>query len=497
MRPTTRTKSHDRAGRSSPGALLRHEAGFTLLETLIAAVVLVTGLMTLFGLLDTSLKATAATRAREGATNLARQVLEDARTVPFAQMAPSAIVGELQEMHGLADASGAAGWQVVQRGITYTVAVSECSIDDPKDGYGVHTNIFNENPFCSESTTTGTTDAQPEDFKRVSVDVTWPAVGRKPDVHQVMTLTAAGEAPGLSASNLRLVPPYAGNPSEPAVIEQPVSNSLSFEVSAPSGAVAMRWSLEGVAQSTAPVFKSGTTWGFSWAIPLASVSDGTYEVSAQAIDATGVLGPPVTLPVTLVRTVPAAVKGLKGGYNKPFVSGVEQEAVELEWTANTERNVIGYRIYNQKSELVCPGSLSTLSLSLSCIDFSPLSKTSSLTYTAYALYRKYGGAIERGAPGTFTITGGPPPAPHAPEPNLVAETKPDGSVLLTWKVPASGGEPVIFYRVYRGSKDYTSRYAVAGSTSFTDTDATPEHEYWVTAVDANLTESAFLGPVKR
>src|SRR6476620_5254329 len=103
------------------------------------------------GLLDTSVKATAATRAREGASNLARQVLESARTIPYAQMSPTSITSELQEKPGLADASAASGWQIVQRGITYTVTVSECSIDDPKDGYGTHENAFKENPFCSES----------------------------------------------------------------------------------------------------------------------------------------------------------------------------------------------------------------------------------------------------------------------------------------------------------------------------------------------------------
>jgi hypothetical protein len=33
------------------------------------------------------------------------------------------------------------------------------------------------------------------------------------------------------------------------------------------------------------------------------------------------------------------------------------------------------------------------------------------------------------------------------------------------------------------------------STSYTDTDAVTTHQYWVTAVSANLTESPFLGPV--
>jgi Tfp pilus assembly protein PilV len=495
-------------GRILTGARLRKDAtlgsesGFTLFETLIAAVVLVVGLTTLLGLLDTSLKATAATRAREGATNLARQVLEDVREISYAQLSPSSITTELQERHGLSDASGAAGWQVVQRGITYTVTASECSIDDPKDGYGVHENSLKENPFCSESSTTGTTDTQPEDLKRVTVDVTWVAKGRSPDVHQVETLTAAGQAPGLNATNLRLASGtvYSGTATEPVITTQPSSASLTFEVSSPSSTTAMKWAVEGVAQTPAPVYKTGTTWTFSWSIPLTTVSDGTYEISAQAIDATGVVGPPVTLPVTLLRTTPAAVKGIVGGYNTVKVSGTPTKAVELEWSANTERNVIGYRVYNQNNALVCPGSLTTLSVSLSCVDLSPLSTTAALKYTAYAVYRKFDGSLGQGAASTFTTATGPPVAPTAVA-ELKAKKEADGSVHLEWPAVTTG-QTVTFYRIYRGSTDYTSRYAAVQATgsspiTFTDSNAATEHEYWITAVTANLTESAFLGPVTK
>jgi hypothetical protein len=69
-------------------------------------------------------------------------------------------------------------------------------------------------------------------------------------------------------------------------------------------------------------------------------------------------------------------------------------------------------------------------------------------------------------------------------------------VTLKWS-PPSGGAAVAFYRIYRGSEEYTSRFAVvlAGTTEFTDNEAAMTHSYWVTAVNANLTESPFLGPV--
>jgi prepilin-type N-terminal cleavage/methylation domain-containing protein len=483
------------SGRQRFGRLQR-DAGFTLFEVLIASVVLAVGLGSLFGLLDTSLKGAASTRAREGATNLAREILEDARTIPYAQMSPTSIVGQLQAMRGLATTSSP-GWTVLQRGITYTVTARVCYVDDPKDGYGKHVEPSGANPFCADSNVEGTEDATPADLKRISVDVKWAALGRAPDVHQVETLTSAGEAPGLTAYGLHLEEPFAS--TAPVISEEPVSKTLTFAVSAPTGTTAMRWSLEGIVQSPDPVFKAGTTWTFSWTIPLPGVSDGTYQVSVQAIDATGVTGPPVSISVTLTRGNPTAVTGLRGGFNTINVGGTPEKVVELQWQANTERNVIGYRIYGPSpgEALICPASPSTLSIALSCFDKNPPAPNSAnLTYTAVALYRDASGAIRQGPPGAFTVIGGPPAAPN-PAQKLELKKNADGSVTLTWEKPSSGPE-VVFYRIYRGSQNYTSRYDVTASgttTTYTDTDAEVTHSYWITAVDANLTESSFLGSV--
>jgi type II secretory pathway pseudopilin PulG len=484
---------------------LGREDGFTLLETLVASVVLIVGLTALFGLLDTSLKATASTRAREGATNLARQVLEDAQTIPYSQLAPNAVTGELQAMNGLANTGGGGTWQIVRRQITYTVAVKECSIDDPKDGYGVHKNGLGENAFCSDSNVEGTEkeDPQPEDLKRVTVDVTWSAVGRSPVVHQVETVTAAGEAPGLNASGLQLSIPKVEAPSSPVVVKQPAENKLTFTVKSPKGTEAMSWSLDGVKQSPAPTWISGTEWTFSWLIPKPEVSDGTYHVAVQAIDATGVYGPPVSISVTLIRGTPLAPKVTYGGFNELISESKKTKVAELQWQANSERNVIGYRVYNAKNELVCPTEASTLSTAQSCIDLKLAAKApeSNQVYSVVALYRQAEGellskSVSEGPATKFTLEKGPPPAPNVPVGPLTATKNADGSVTLKWS-PPSGGAVVVFYRIYRGGEEYTFRENLvgAGATEFTDTNATSPHSYWVTAVNANLTESPFLGPV--
>jgi hypothetical protein len=464
-------------------------------EVLMAAVVLLVGLLSLLGLVSVAGKASYATRAREGATNLAREITEDAQTVPYAQISPSSIVGELQAMNGLSDASTETGWQVTRSGVNYTVTVSECAIDDPKDGSGVHPSGV----FCEDSgEATGTKDSQPEDLKRVTVDVKWSAVGRSPVVHQVVTLTAADGAPGLSASELKLAEPVLANPTAP-VVTNPAVTKLVFHVTSPVGTAAMTWSLEGTAQTPSPTLVKGTEWTFEWSIT--GLSDGTYQVAAQSIATTGVVGPPISIAVTLLRGTPAAPKGIFGGFNAVNVGGVSKNVAELQWQANTERNVIGYRVYNSSGKLVCPSTVATLSLSLSCIDFSPPKASegeAQRTYKVVALYHDVEGNVQQGAEASFTLAveGGKAPAgPNAPE-GLKAEKKENGSVTLSWKAP-SGGPTVIFYRIYRGGTDYTSRYGVTSSgttVTFTDNDAVTTHEYWVTAVNANLTESTFLGP---
>src|SRR5205085_2543324 len=136
----------------------------------------------------------------------------------------------------------------------------------------------------------------------------------------------------------------------PVVIAQPAQDSLVFSVQSPNGTAAMEWALDGVRQTNAPAFVKGNEWQFSWSIPLPAVSDGAYQVAVQAVNETGVYGPPVSITVTLIRTVPAAPKVAYGGFNEVFVGGVKKKVVELQWEPNTERNVIGYRAYEPAPE---------------------------------------------------------------------------------------------------------------------------------------------------
>jgi type II secretory pathway pseudopilin PulG len=122
----------------------RQDAGLTLVETLVAATLLLIGALGTFALLDAANATTAASRAREGATNIAREVLEDSRSVAYTKIGqPNWLQSQLQ---GLAGGSGAVSapsafaerTTVDRRGIAYTVTVTPCSVDDSRDGYGAH-----------------------------------------------------------------------------------------------------------------------------------------------------------------------------------------------------------------------------------------------------------------------------------------------------------------------------------------------------------------------
>ena len=60
------------------------------------------------------------------------------------------------------------------------------------------------------------------------------------------------------------------------------------------------------------------------------------------------------------------MSGLKGGFNELTALGLKLPVAEIEWQANTERNVIGYQVQNPSGKLVCPESQAVLSTALSC-----------------------------------------------------------------------------------------------------------------------------------
>src|SRR6478735_617164 len=77
------------------------EAGYTLVELIVAAIVLVIGMMGAFMLLNGANKTTVTNNARMGATNLTRELLEDARSADYDSLTDTAMVPALQAKMGV------------------------------------------------------------------------------------------------------------------------------------------------------------------------------------------------------------------------------------------------------------------------------------------------------------------------------------------------------------------------------------------------------------
>src|SRR5919106_394673 len=165
--PFARTRARLRAA----GSRLRSQSGSTLIEALVASTLLLGGLLGTFMLVDRATGNSSKAKARETATNLARELLEEARDTRYSDVGSANwFQTKLQSVSGGSGSvtspnSYTQQTTVTRRGIPYTVAVSWCSVDDSKDGLGAHPGSIR---WCSDSSATGNSDGQPEDLKRVT-----------------------------------------------------------------------------------------------------------------------------------------------------------------------------------------------------------------------------------------------------------------------------------------------------------------------------------------
>lgn len=224
--------------------------GFTIIEVMVAMVVLVVGVLGTLPLITGSLTSTSQTTAREQGTNLARDLVERTREASYANLSTSLAPATLRAMLPSTDnpsALSGSTFTVKLRNFTYTVKTFACSIDDPSDGIGQGnanfcaatsgTPIPGQTPppgsasavnvlgiavgsgtlltavcnvvgpgstilsavskvapisVCpSGSTNAGNTvpyDSQPDDMRRVRIDVSWTAGGRSSSVSQTTLL---------------------------------------------------------------------------------------------------------------------------------------------------------------------------------------------------------------------------------------------------------------------------------------------------------------------
>lgn len=475
---------------------LATQDGFTLFEMTAAALVLVVGMLGTLTMISGANKRITENRAREGATNLAREVVEGARAVSYPDIVPASIESLIQLQPGLADSSPEAGWNVERRGITYTVKADSCIVDDdnPQDGVGDHTG---SGVYCSNSATviTSPPDFNPDDYKRVSIRITYTRERRQYEVRQTAIINNPGSAFAPTVRSLT-----ATGLTAPYKITNAATTSASFSALVTPRAKYVQWFVDNVKQGEA-TGPSVDTWSFTWNYG-AGLSDGAYLVSARGFNTLDQSGADKTISVTLNRYAPARPATFAAGRNGSF-------GLEFDWIAAPDRDITAYRVYRMLGS--APAATDQLMCTRPAADPNPTSCVVSSDpggdqryYVVSVAPARVGTGSEEStrptAAQTVLVTSNVAPNP----PKTFSGTRIDNVVSLTWAAPdapagGEAGDSVAFYRIYRDGNNVSDRYGRIdpSSTSFDDTNpGAGERKYWVTAVDTHLRESTMVGPVK-
>lgn len=403
--------------------------GFTIIETLVAALVLVVGLIATFTALDLAAQTSFTTRAREGAVNLAREITEDARALPYASLtSSSAVTTQLQSMPGLASSSQN-GWTILRRctngsgagcGISYTVTVTESDI-----------------PAVTQ---------QNISEKQITVNLQWKVEHVTRSYSQTATISSAGEGIGLDSSGLQWANP--SNCNSPCTVTAPVISasmgvsSMTFQVQTPANISGVLWQINGVTQSWTSTYAVNNLTQWTWTTnspgwSISNLPDGVYTIGAAAQNGTQT-GPMVKMTVRLARGIPSApsFNALPSdgyGFNANLYSGGSKTASpvgEFDWSGSnsvaqtgnqSDANVVGYQLTtpggkvcnmmlaNQTYPSNCAADASIwCSRATACIDLaapSPTSSPAALTYQVAALYYNASNVLTAGPATSSILTG--------------------------------------------------------------------------------------------
>jgi prepilin-type N-terminal cleavage/methylation domain-containing protein len=460
------------------------ERGFTIIEVLVAMMILLVGVLGTVALVDGANATTSTVKARVGATNLAKELIEVSRSLEYARVTQSLLAGEMKAQPGLADASAAAGWQIDRRGVTYTVTAAACTFDDATDKTGTR-----DATFCAGLATTPPGDENPDDYRRVTFSVSWQDRAETRLVSQTTIL--GNPSGGLGPPITSFTSPNATITNPNATITNPLTTSVAFKV-ATSPAQNVRWTADdgGVGGQAAG---GPTAWSFSWIIgSIGTFScgtkpgwtlDGDYLLTARAQDSRGIPGDLRTFGIRLDRSPPAPPCGLAGGRNNGIV--------DLQWSANNERDISGYRVFQvalagqtSDREVCAVGPERT-----SCYDSQPPAGTVQYYVTAYDVARQ-----TQSQRLSVAETANQAPTP----PGQLTAGYADGLPKLQWTAATDPDGTIQFYRIYRSGASPSDRLDSTSGAQLTYIDrlsANGANSYWVTAVDDKFRESVPVGPV--
>lgn len=513
---------------------------------MVAALVLVVGLGALMGMLMTADHVISSSRYRQEETSIAREVLEDARGLSYTQLVQSSMASSLTSQVPNSSVSGST--LVVTRylspssaptGVAFKVTFTACSLDSPSDSYGNHDSApLSGGSWCSDVAPSGSSDSNPDDYKRISVTVT-PTNRTTPTVQQtILVYPRPVNGPAVSCLSNTSTCPGSG-------VTETSGSSQTFNVTTTTTASRIQWLVNGNPPVSTqiggggvdPFAPSSATSSFTWTYPTTTVNgssytiDGTYTITAVAYDADGNSGTRSTLQVTVNQHPVLPPSAVTAGWND-LMGGVD-----VQWLPSVDQDVLYYQVWHKYGSLLpvlvtsC-GSSGNVS-GTSCTDTAsllnsenppiPTSRpTCNNPQQSYAgettnYYYVVGWDTSSGVarPSTFSspqsdanLCNHPPNAPT----NLTA-TASGGNIQLSWTAPSPGdpdtGDSIQDWRIYRwpstGSmSDPGSRYQLIGTstsspvTTYRDTSADPggvTQNYCVTAVDTRLDESACSGTV--
>lgn len=496
----------------APCARPEGERGFTLVEVLVAIMILLVGVLGVVSMVEGANAVTSKTKAREGGTNVARSIIEVSRSIRYRDLTATELLDALSSRPGLSDVlPGVTGHTIKSRNVEYETTLTVCSLDDPQDGLGSHTGPV---AYCADSDVPAVgvnTDRNPDDYKRVRVTLTWSTR----QVTHSITQTSAIINPvgGLGPSVTSLVPTNVAN-TDPILLTAVVQNTLDFHVTTSSSAEGVKWSVGGEPRGTAT--GSSINWDFTWNLdkpdgtPL--YHDCTYIVQADAFDAQDRSGTPRARTVIVNRRAPVQPTGLGGGRNG------SNGFVDLQWVQNPECDVKGYRVYRSSTDgvlgsaITCIGETTDITEDIQCLDDPPAGWQ---FYTVMALDLPNGSTTPReGTPSAQIPVGDPSGRPPAPTNvslcvgdgstacvDAAGDAAPVGMVVVSWD-PSTDPDGIQFYRIYRDGTGFANRYddffpsATAPGYAWFEFDSSGgPHTYYVSAVDGTFTESVLSAPV--
>jgi hypothetical protein len=445
--------------------------------------VLVVGMLGVLSLMTGSLRTTQVNSERVGASNLARRLVEQTRTLDYEDMAGALVQSRLQASGGLGSGSP---WTFEGRGVAYTITASSCAYDDPTDGLASPA----PDGVCLPQPAGSPGDSNGDDFRRTTFRISWPKAGLSgAEAAVTQTTLVSNPAGGLGPRILSFAP-----------VAQTITTSASTVVVnwTTTPAQSLRWTVDdgasGGSSSGSTTFTSTWNIGSVGAGPPSEILDGSYQISAQPFDDRNIAGEVKRADVVLNRREPYRPTSFAGGHDTRL------GLFDLQWSPNRERDILGYRVVRERllqSDLqVCPaadvGSMLPPTTT-TCADFSPPGLAA--TYRIVAIDRAANNQLRDGDGATLTsVTASLRPSAPA---GLTAQTVSD-STQLSWSPPASGS--VSFYRIYRDGTEvgYDDRYDRTSGSETTYTDSNPgtgTHAYWVTAVNGSFNESLPIGPV--